>query len=113
MFSDFFYLGKVTKHFGLQGEVVVLLDTDEPEKYYSMELVYLDIEGEPIPFFIENIKVKQYNKLGGQMGKNKFKSHAAHRQFNTEQKYMSSQKTRSKREDILGNVCHMCNRSSM
>ncbi len=63
MFSDFFYLGKVTKHFGLQGEVVVLLDTDEPEKYYSMELVYLDIEGEPIPFFIENIKVKQYNKL--------------------------------------------------
>lgn len=63
MFSDFFYLGKVTKHFGLIGEVSVFIDSDEPQKYYNMESVFFDIEGELIPFFIENIKIKSNNQL--------------------------------------------------
>jgi 16S rRNA processing protein RimM len=63
MFSDYFYLGKITKKFGLKGELVVFLDTDEPQKYHAMESVFLDIEGEPIPFSIESIKVKNNNQL--------------------------------------------------
>ena len=63
MFSDFFYLGKITKQFGIKGELVVFLDTDEPEKYYQMQSVYLDIEGEPIPFCIEEIKIKNDNQI--------------------------------------------------
>ncbi len=63
MFSDFFYLGKITKQFGIKGELVVYLDTDEPEKYYQMKSVYLDIEGEPIPFSIEEIKIKSENQV--------------------------------------------------
>ena len=63
MFSDFFYLGKITKQFGIKGELVVYLDTDEPEKYYQMRSVYLDIEGEPIPFCVEEIKIKNDNQI--------------------------------------------------
>ena len=63
MFEDYFYLGKTTKKFGLKGELVVYLDTDEPEKYYSMESVFFDLDGEPIPFFVKEIKIKSKNQL--------------------------------------------------
>ena len=63
MFEDYFYLGKITKKFGIKGELVIYLDTDEPEKYHSLKSVFLDMEGEPIPFFIENIKIKSSNQL--------------------------------------------------
>ena len=63
MFDDYFYLGKITKRFGLKGELVVYLDTDEPEKYHKLESVFLEIDGEPIPFFIEEIKIKAKNQL--------------------------------------------------
>jgi 16S rRNA processing protein RimM len=63
MFSDYFYLGKITKEFGTIGELVVYLDTDEPEKYYAMESVFFNVDGEPIPFLISEIKVKSRNQL--------------------------------------------------
>ena len=63
MFEDYFYLGKITKRFGLVGELVVYLDTDEPEKYHKLESVFLDIDGEPIPFFVESMKIKAKNQL--------------------------------------------------
>ena len=63
MFEDYFYLGKITKRFGLKGELAVYLDTDEPEKYHKLESVFFDIDGEPIPFFVEEIKVKAKNQL--------------------------------------------------
>ena len=63
MFEDYFYLGKITKRVGLKGELAVYLDTDEPEKYHKLESVFFDIDGEPIPFFVEEIKVKTKNQL--------------------------------------------------
>jgi len=63
MFEDYFYLGKITKQFGIKGELVVYLDTDEPEKYHSLGTVFLDIKGEPIPFFLDDIKIKKKNQI--------------------------------------------------
>ncbi|MDR1458837.1 MAG: ribosome maturation factor RimM [Bacteroidales bacterium] len=63
MFSDYFYVGKITKKFGIKGELVVYIDSDEPEKYHTMESVFFNIEGEPIPFFIEQIKIKSKNQI--------------------------------------------------
>jgi len=63
MHKDFFYLGKITKVFGLKGELLVYLDTDEPKKYHQMEMVFFDMQGEPIPFFIQSIKIKSANQL--------------------------------------------------
>ncbi|MBR4340209.1 MAG: 16S rRNA processing protein RimM [Bacteroidales bacterium] len=61
--DDFFYLGKVTKVVGLKGELSVYLDTDEPEKYYSMESVFLEQQEELVPFFVTSLKVKNRQQV--------------------------------------------------
>lgn len=63
MFDKFFFLGKITKRFGLAGELMLFIDSDEPGKYHHMESVYFNLEGELIPFFVENIKVKNPNQI--------------------------------------------------
>ena len=60
--DDFFYLGKILKTHGNKGQVIVLLDVDDPEEYLALGSVYLDLHGERIPFFIGNIELKHNRK---------------------------------------------------
>lgn len=55
--KDCFYLGKITKPFGLKGEVVFFLDTDTPENYASLDSVFVEVKGRLVPYFIESIRV--------------------------------------------------------
>ncbi|MGA2822869.1 MAG: ribosome maturation factor RimM [Bacteroidales bacterium] len=60
--DDFYYLGKITKPFGSKGQVVAFLDVDEPLHYRNLESVYLDLDGEWIPFIIESIEIQAGRK---------------------------------------------------
>jgi 16S rRNA processing protein RimM len=56
--NDCFQLGKITKTHGLKGEVIVWLDVDFPEEYEEMDSVFLDVKGELVPYFFEELQLK-------------------------------------------------------
>ena len=52
--EDCFYLGKIAKKFSFKGEVLIYLDTDEPDLYQDMESVFVEYNKNLIPYFISN-----------------------------------------------------------
>ena len=60
--DDFYYLGKISKPFGSKGQVVAFLDVDEPLHYRKLESVYLDLDGEWVPFLIESVEIRSGRK---------------------------------------------------
>lgn len=57
-FEDYYFLGKVIKPHGFDGKVNTYLDTDDPGEYQNLEIVYLNINNSPVPFFIEHLSIK-------------------------------------------------------
>ena len=55
--KECFNLGKITKPFGLKGEVIFFLDVDEPLNYSGLDSVFVEVKGQLVPYFIKSIRI--------------------------------------------------------
>lgn len=61
--SACFYLGRITKKFSFKGEVILKLDTDEPDIYENLDAVFIEMGKDLLPFFIESSSFQRGNEL--------------------------------------------------
>lgn len=54
--SDCFEWGRVVRPQGLKGAVVVHVDADDPEKYRGLDAVLVELNGQLVPYLVENIQ---------------------------------------------------------
>ena len=61
--KDCFYLGKIVKKYSFKGEVLVKLDTDQPDIYNNLDAVFIELKNNLIPFFIERSQLHKSQLL--------------------------------------------------
>jgi 16S rRNA processing protein RimM len=61
--SDCFYLGKIVKKYSFKGELLIKLDTDEPELYENLDALFIDLRNNLIPFFIDSSQLHKSELL--------------------------------------------------
>lgn len=57
--NDFFYLGRISRSISSGKKFIAILDTDKPDDYDNLEVVFLNINNTYVPFFIETIDLTE------------------------------------------------------
>lgn len=60
--DECYYLGKITKPFGLKGQMSVYLDVDDIQDYADLDSVLLDVKGNLVPYFLQSLTIKDDHK---------------------------------------------------
>lgn len=61
--EDCYFLGKITRKHGLQGNVILKMDTDQPKLYDKLDSVFIEVNGLLVPFFVEKRSWSKYDSL--------------------------------------------------
>ncbi|MFD0990202.1 ribosome maturation factor RimM [Mariniflexile jejuense] len=58
-----FYLGKIVTKYSFKGELLIKLDTDQPELYENLDAMFIEVRNTLIPFFIESSQLHKSDLL--------------------------------------------------
>ena len=61
--KDYLPVGVFTRTHGVQGELVLRLQGTEAENIPEMEWVFVEIDGLPVPFFVEEIRELHHDRV--------------------------------------------------
>ena len=61
--EDCFYVGKIVKKYSFKGELLIKLDSDDPEIYEDMDSFFVDLRNNLVPFFIESSQLHKSELL--------------------------------------------------
>lgn len=61
--EDCFYLGNIVRKYSFKGELLIKLDTDQPETYKNLDAVFIFVGNSLIPFFIERSQLHKSDLL--------------------------------------------------
>lgn len=61
--KNYYYLGTLTKPFGLKGELCAFFDVDDCEHYLDLPSVFIETDGEMLPYMIERLQYKGNNQF--------------------------------------------------
>lgn len=61
--EDCFYLGKIVRKYSFKGELLIKLDTDQPDIYENLDAMFIDVRKTLIPFFIESSQLHKSDLL--------------------------------------------------
>jgi 16S rRNA processing protein RimM len=56
--EECFYLGKIVRTHGVKGDVMILLDADDPQRYKKIKSVYVETDGELTSFNIKQVSIQ-------------------------------------------------------
>lgn len=61
--EDCFFLGKIVRKYSFKGELLIKLDTDQPELYENLDAMFINVRNTLIPFFVVSSQLHKSDLL--------------------------------------------------